>query len=306
MRLLLLSALLAAPGQSPWFWVPPADGGALEVLGVPGGWTMEREPPARFQVSVPGDPRPKHTADRSWWEYYQEEQQGRQAALLQAVKARLPNEAPASWSLLPLLDWSTPEVPEADRKTATPREVAFLARYVEARAEAEAELEAADRARSRELLVWFNGRPERLHTTVNEPRHFRLEAEAGENRLEVMDPAIGAREVRTWWCEASSGPRLQVLSNDTQIRVMEPNGAWSNPSWTFRRATPAPGTYTVSWGGYQATYHDWWRPEEARPVQVEVDVLLNGGTDRERRFRFTRLCLPGGGEVVLGTFNVEN
>jgi len=80
----------------------------------------------------------------------------------------------------------------------------------------------------------------------------------------------------------------------------------SQPSWTFHRATPAPGTYTVAWGGYQATYHDWWRPEEGRPVQVEVDVLLNGGTDRERRFRFTRLCLPGGGEVILGTFNVEN
>jgi len=162
MKVLVLSALLAAPGQSPWFWVPPADGGALEVLGVPGGWTVERETPVRFQVTSPGDPRPKRTADRSWWDYYQEEQQARQAALLQAVKARLPNEAPASWRLLPLLDWSPREVPEADRKTATPAEVAFLARYVEARAEAEGELEAADHARSRELLAWFNGRPERL------------------------------------------------------------------------------------------------------------------------------------------------
>lgn len=57
----------------------------------------------------------------------------------------------------------------------------------------------------------------------------------------------------------------------------------------------APGTCTVRW---QASA---W----GDPAPVTVDVTLDRGTDRERRWRFTRLILPGSPPAILGTFDVD-
>jgi len=38
---------------------------------------------------------------------------------------------------------------------------------------------------------------------------------------------------------------------------------------------------------------------------VTVEVALDPGTDRERRWRLNRLILPGSPPAILGTFDVE-
>ena len=304
--LLLALAHPSAQGQSPWFWVPPAGGGRLELPEPLGGWTREGPFQIRLQVGLDPDPMPRRPQGEAWWDYWEEEQKAREAAILQRVKELLPQEAPSSWSMIHLLDWHAMDTPEPPRKAAQPREVAFLARYAKARAQAEAEARQAERARTRELRVWCNGRSSKLDVALNQDAGLAVEPRSGENRLEVMDPATGQRETRTWWYEAPSGPRLQVLGQaGTAIVVLEPGGQLSRPTDRFLRTSPAAGTYSVSWGGYQATSHWWWRPEEAAPILAVVDVLIDGGTDRERHLHFEQLCLPGAGAVLLGTFHVE-
>jgi hypothetical protein len=39
---------------------------------------------------------------------------------------------------------------------------------------------------------------------------------------------------------------------------------------------------------------------------MQVDIILDGGTDRERRWRFESLVMPGSGSVVLGSFDVDD
>ena len=65
----------------------------------------------------------------------------------------------------------------------------------------------------------------------------------------------------------------------------------------YTHASPQPGTYTLRWSG-------GWRGSP--PHAVVVEAVLDGGTDRERRWRFEQLVLPGAGTVTLGTLDVED
>jgi hypothetical protein len=90
------------------------------------------------------------------------------------------------------------------------------------------------------------------------------------------------------------------------VRVLAPDGKLSAASGSYSLADPAAGTYSVTWGDYRASHSSWWSPDAAAPVAVRVEVFLDAGTDRERRQSFTALCLPGGGEVALGSFEVTD
>jgi len=309
MRTALAAILLLCParGQSPVFWSPAPDEGRLELPDSLGGWAGNGPDRVTLRIRADADPRPRKDPGEEWWESYQRRRREREEAILQRVKLRMPGEAEADWTLLPLVAWQEePAIPEPV-PAARRREVAFLARYAQVRRQVEEELERAEAARSRILRVWFNGRPSDLRAELNEDRHIYLEPRAGENRLEVLDPATGRREVRTWWSGAAAAPRLQVRADgDADFKVLEPDGRLSRLSSQFLRANPAPGTYTVFWSGYEASGHTWWRPEEAAPLTVSVEVTLDAGTDRERRVRLGQLCLPGTGERVLGTFDVED
>lgn len=296
----------AAFGQSPVFWNPAPLDGHLELQGSLGGWSRDVPPQPSLLLAVPGDPRPSRPPEMGGWEYWEREQKDREEAILQRVKARMPGEPPTRWALLKLLEWDAEAPEEEARPVAKPGELAFLARYAGIRAQVEEELKRAEEARYRDLRYWFNGRAGDVRAELNRPWGLYLEPQAGENRLEVLERATGQRESRTWWHEAAAGPRLQVLVEGGEVKVLEPGGALSSATSFFRRANPTPGTYTLSWGSYRATEHHWWSPEDAAPVTLVVDVLIDAGTDRERHLRFQSLCLPGGGERVLGSFDVEN
>lgn len=306
----ILACLLASTGvsgPSPYFWTPPRAGGQLEVLGPLGGWSQEGAPAPRVRWAVPGDPKPARPAGMDRWEYWQQERQAQEAAVLQRVKDRLPDEPESNWALIRLLDWAAGEAQAPDRPVAPPATLAFLARYTAARTQVEQELQEAEQARHRELRIWFNGRAETLRVEANEAVPLHLEPWAGENRLEVLDPATGQREVRSWWRSAAAGPRLQVrVEGYESVKVLEPGGKLAEATRHYRRANPPPGTYAVLWAGYRATQTRWWSPEDAAPVTLKVDVLVDAGTDRERRIHFEKLCFPGGGEKAVGTFHVED
>ncbi|HLO66028.1 MAG TPA: hypothetical protein VK188_03345, partial [Holophaga sp.] len=195
----------------------------------------------------------------------------------------------------------------APTRKLQPGEVAFLARAAGAQRQAETELEEAARARARTLRVWCNGRARTVEAQVNRPLRIALAPRAGENRLEILDTASGRREVRTWWQEGGAAPRLQILADgDTQFKVLAPSGKVSPADWEYRHPAPAPGTYTIRWSGWEATAQGDWEPRAGEPRVVTVEVLLDAGTHRERIQRFTRTCLPGEGEAVLGRFHVED
>jgi hypothetical protein len=308
---LLALSLLLAPGtpadpDAQVFWKPDPAAGRLEMDGILGGWFLDPPVPAiRFRVE--GDPRPARSPEEDYWDYWERMREVRRAAILARVKARLPGEDPGNWDLIRLLDWPEKELDPENLPLAMPREVAFLARYARARAEVVAELDAAEAARRHPVRLWFNGRIGKDDLEANRTWRPDLEGQAGENRLEVRDEATGQTLVRSWWQEGRLGPRLQVRARGdwVSLKVLEPGGKVEDTT-RYHRANPGPGTYTVSWGDYVATHHAWWGEDGAAPREVVVDVLLDAGTDRERHLVFRRLCMPGEGEAVLGTFDVED
>lgn len=303
--MLAMAAALAFAEGEPLLWRPAPAEGRLEVT-LPGGWTGTRVHAVRVTVVVDGDPRPATPPHLTGWEAWVERRKAWQAAVTARTRALLPGATPAQWALLPLLDWRGGT--QAPTRRLQPGEAAFLARAAEAERQAEAELEQADRARVRTLRIWCNGRAHTVETQVNRPLRVALAPRAGENRLEILDLASGSREVRTWWQEGGAAPRLQVLADgDTQFKVMAPSGKVGPAEWEHRHPSPAPGTYTVLWSGWEATSHGAeWGFQTNEPRVVTVEVLLDAGTDRERVQRFSRTCLPGEGEVVLGRFHVED
>lgn len=184
----------------------------------------------------------------------------------------------------------------------------------EARRLAREEERARNAWRSRNLRVWFNGSERRLSVRVGYRAEDTLACQDGENRLEILEPDSGLRAIRTWWVSAGK-TRLQIAQvRNTEeytggsLEVMEPNGALAGsmrktPSggvagWNqFTHATPPAGTYTLRWTGIY---------RESRPCTVVVEAVLDGGTERERRWRFSKLILPGTGSSVLGTLDVED
>jgi len=168
--------------------------------------------------------------------------------------------------------------------------------------------------RDRALVLWFNGQERRIFLRVGTPWEERLECQGGENRLELLEPDSGLRAVRTWWAAAANtrftvhqvrvseegpGGALEVIEPDGQVaasfRRTPSGGRAYDTSYTHPR--PPAGTYTLRWTGI-------WRG--ARPGTVTLEAVLDAGTERERRWRFEKLLLPGAGPAVLGTVDVED
>lgn len=186
------------------------------------------------------------------------------------------------------------------------------ARYL-ARRKAEEERQRRNAWRKRKLRIWFNGTARVSETSVGSTTYEYLPCQDGENRLEILEPDSGLRLVRTWWTFAAR-TRLVVRRVDADpvwdgggLEVLEPDGslaaAWrKTPSggmamgdhYTHRE--PPAGTYTLRWA---SSYRG------AQPSTVSLEAVLDPGTERERRWTFSRLLIPGAGTFTLGTFDVE-
>jgi len=278
--LLLALAAPAAPA-----YVPDLSRWRLELLEAPGGWVTDPRQEVRYRLVDPGDPSPP----------------------AEPGAGTDPYEDAESWR------------PPGPRAEPTPEQERAQREQAEAEARANA-------WRHRKVRVLLNGLlTDWDYLDVNAPRTLWLDSRNGENRLELLEPDSGARAAATWWAGAAQD-RLEVTperghtyswrhpwSLDTGIgvppgdlEVLEPDGALARggattPSggrctWTgYLHPAPAPGTYTVRW--QPSAWGD--------PAAVTVEVTLDRGTDRERRWRFTRLILPGSPPAILGTFDVD-
>ena len=239
-----------------------------------GGWSSDRTVNLRLKLVDPKDPNPPKEEARRWNNYED--------------------------------DFEGGDEPEAEdtRRAAQLRQ-----------ARLEREAEAARQAwRQRTLKVWFNGATLTWSIRVGTTLNTQITAQNGENRLEILEPDSGLRVVRSWWV-STARTRLRVLSvqaNDDytggSLQVQEPDGSLAQGGrrtasggmlrWSgeYTHDTPPPGTYTLKWMG-------GWRG--GKPARIRVEAMLDGGTDQERRWAWERLILPGGGPVILGTFDVE-
>lgn len=281
--LLIFSLLVSIPflaAQKPRAAKPPVAAYApdlklwrLEVSPALGGWSGDRTVALKLKLVDPKDPNPPR--DEPQPRFFFEEDEG---------------------------DF---EPPAEDTRTADQLRQERLAREAEA---------ARNAWRSRTLRVWFNGAAMRWQASVGTTLHMDLTAQNGENRLEIVEPDSGLKVVRTWWV-STTRTRLRVVSVQADdeyvggsLQVQEPDGALADggrrtPSggtlrWSgeYTHDAPPPGTYTLKWTG-------GWRG--GHPARLRVEAVLDGGTDQERRWTWERLILPGGGPVMLGTFDVE-
>jgi hypothetical protein len=246
----------------------------LELAPDLGGWSSARTVNLRVKLVDPKDPSPPKEEARRWNEADDGDEGG--------------------------VD------PEAeDTRTA--------AQLRQERLQREAEV-ARQAWRQRTLKVWFNGVTLAWSTRVGTTLITQVTAQNGENRLEILEPDSGLKVVRSWWV-STARTRLRVVSiqaNDEYtggaLQVQEPDGSLAQggrrtPSggvlrWSgeYTHDTPPAGTYTLKWTA-------GWRG--GKPAQIRVEAVLDGGTDQERRWTWERLILPGGGPVILGTFDVE-
>lgn len=171
-------------------------------------------------------------------------------------------------------------------------------------------MEAAEASRERRIQAWFNGEAQELELEVNREQRFPIHPVQGENRLELLDPATGQFQVRSWWC-GDRAPRLRVIAQERDVRwpswgleVLEPGGKLTSGLRDFAKTHPTSGTYTLCWNAGAPSR--WWSPEDAHPRRVQMEVILDGGTDKERRWRFESLILPGSGNIPVGSFDVED
>jgi hypothetical protein len=246
----------------------------LELAPDLGGWSSDRTVNLRIKLVDPKDPNPPKEEARRWNESDDGDEGG--------------------------VD------PEAeDTRTA--------AQLRQERLQREAEV-ARQAWRQRTLKVWFNGATLTWSTRVGTTLVTQVTAQNGENRLEILEPDSGLKVVRSWWV-STARTRLRVVSiqaNDEYtggaLQVQEPDGSLAQggrrtPSggvlrWSgeYTHDTPPPGTYTLKWTA-------GWRG--GKPARIRVEAVLDGGTDQEHRWTWERLILPGGGPVILGTFDVE-
>jgi len=313
-RLCALCGLLALPmaGQESAFpfWKPDPARWKLALLTPLGGWATEGPSEIRLKLEDPSDPRSPRDLALDYWEAWQKEREARARALRLRVEELLGDEPEALWQA---------EVEDADgwrgdsdaEEEADPSaDLALLAKRLKAERQAKEELNAAEASRHRTLKVWCNGEALEWQVELNRPEAFEIHVVQGENRLEILEPRTGLREVRSWWCGERS-PRLRVVARELGVRwaswnleVMEPGGTLASGLRDFQKSHPASGTYSLRWDAGAASR--WWSPEDAHPRVVEVDVILDGGTNRERRWRFESLVLPGTGAVLIGSFDVED
>ena len=187
--------------------------------------------------------------------------------------------------------------------------------------------------RDRKLEVWFNGAKRVESIRVGYDFNLHLDLQDGENRLEIRQPDSHQGLVRTIF--ASAGKQRLVVrlvdpeSQDTGfawwwggLQVVEPDGTESigeeptpsggkNHGTSYTHPAPQPGTYTVRWFDSRAGvdgygYDQYYEGEEVRPRTVFIEVLLDPGTDREKRWRFQRLIVPGTKRATMGSFDVED
>ncbi len=306
---LLLALPLRGQASSPHFWKADPHNSRLELLAPLGGWHTAGPGEISVKLIDPTDPRPPGDPGLDYWDRWQARRMEEAAALnlrtLERFEGEPGLEGPRREQILA---WLRDRDSEAGPVSAA--ELSFAARWLKAEGEARMELEAASRSRRRTLLAWFNGEALIWELEVNREHSLSLSPIQGENRLEILDPATDQHLVRTWWC-GRRGPRLRVLAREQGVRwpswnldVLEPSGKLASGVRDFEKTHPSPGTYTLRWDAGAASR--WWSPEDAAPRRVEVDVILDGGTDQERRWRFESLILPGAGSVLIGSFDVED
>lgn len=186
------------------------------------------------------------------------------------------------------------------------------------------------------LQCWINGVPTHLKALVGHGTRFHMDIQDGENRIEIREPKSGQRAVRTFW-GMNTRDRLVIRIVDESptpslyyggwwwggLQVVEPDSTESiggeptpsggkNQGRSYRHATPLAGTYTVRWFDTRAgvdgySYEEYGYNQEAvRPQKVICEVVLDANTDRERRWHFERLVMPGTKRVTLGSFDVED
>jgi len=300
---------MMAQEPSSYFWKPDPQKWRLELLTPLGGWSREGVSEIRVQLMDPTEVRPAKELSLDYWERWQKEREARARAIRQRVEELLAGEPEARWQPETIggEGWSK----DPDEEEAAPTEdLSLLAKRLKAERQAREELRAVEEARRQNLKVWFNGEALVWPLELNRQESFEIRTVQGENRLEILEPESGLREVRTWWCE-SRAPRLRVIAREpgarwtsSNLEVLEPGGKLASGVQDFEKSHPASGTYTLRWNA--GAFSRWWSPEDAQPRTVEVNVILDGGTDRERRWRFESLVLPGTGAVLIGSFDVED
>jgi len=263
-------ASLLALAQAPAYVTRPSTW-KLELKQVPGGWTSQRRITAQVKVVDPTDPDPPR--EEAWGPVDSEVEDG-------PTPAR-----PNRW----------PQRPEV------------------------------------RVLCWFNGERKRLTGTLGYALDLDLEAQNGENRLEVRLPESGQRRVQSWFTLTSRdrllirmyepeggedfgwwGGGLQVVEPDhTESIGWEPTpSGGKNRGDSYLHPSPLPGTYTVRWfdSSQGVEGYEWGGDGyggNRKPKKVRVDVVLDPGTEQERRWSFERLVIPGTRRVTLGSFDIE-
>ena len=187
--------------------------------------------------------------------------------------------------------------------------------------------------RGRKLEVYFNGVKQVREVRVGYKTSLHFELQDGENRLELRQPDSGKYAVRTIFAtnsrdrlvvrlvEEERGPNfyywwwggLQVVEPDSTESIggePTPSGG-KNHGTSYTHLSPLSGTFTVRWYDTRAGvdgygYDGYYEQSEVKPQKVVAEVILDGGTDREKRWRFERLVMPGTKRVTLGSFDVED
>lgn len=188
--------------------------------------------------------------------------------------------------------------------------------------------------RTRKLEVYFNGVKQVREVKVGYKTQLHFELQDGENRLELRQPDSGKYAVRTLFATQSRDRLVVHLKDDGDrdpysyswfwggLQVVEPGGTESirgeptpsggkNHGSSYTHLAPPAGTWTVRFFDPRAGvdgygYDEYYEHSEVRPVRVVAEIILDGGTDRERRWRFERLVMPGTKRVTLGSFDVED
>lgn len=268
----LPAALLAqAPRAAAPKYVTNPSTWKLEVKQLPGGWTTQRRIEAEFKLVDPTDPDPPKPGSNRYYDPEVEDQAER-----------------------PQNKW--PERPSV------------------------------------KLLYWFNGERREVDATVGYATSVSFEGQNGENRLEVRLPGSGQHAVRTWFTLTTRDRLLIRLSEMAEggedrgwwgggLQVVEPDHTESigyeptpsggkNRGDSYVHPSPLPGTYTVRWfdGSQGVDGYEWggdYYGGNRKPKKVRVEVVLDPGTEQERRWSFERLVIPGTRRVTLGSFDVE-
>lgn len=297
--LLLASRLLGAQDDS-WLWKPEPSRLRLELRAPAGGWCGASEA-LRIRLVEASDPRQAPPPGEGWAWRLREER-----AFVQRRAASLLGLPPAALARCPALPWAPREDEEhAREEDETP--VPDPAHLVAVR-RVRAELEAAEASRRFTLLLWLNGELRRETLEVNRIQTFMLEGLQGENRLECRVEGTELRELRSWWQGAGS-PRLRVRVSSEQDRwgspflLLEPGGRQQEAWSSCDRSHPSAGTYTLRYRAGHGPGDAW---EDRGPRRVRGEVILDPGTDRARTWVFEALALPGAGDVLLGSFDVES